>query len=325
MKPRASVVFVAVFAVVAVFVGCDDETGPKNNDTADYADADGSNVDGTDLDGSSLDTDGGAMDADSDTSDETSDDASSDSGDDADGSAPPPDTAADGGDTGDSGSTGGCDPLSPCESDEYCDYDPNTCGADGDSGSCKASPVSCPRVVNPVCGCDGKTYNNECEAHASGVDIEFVGKCQTSSGCSSDSDCSSGEYCKFPSNACSGSNGTCDTKPSACRKIKNPVCGCDGKTYLNKCKAAAAGVNVASNGKCQTSAGCSSDSDCASGEYCNFPNMACSGSNGSCDSKPSVCTSVYKPVCGCDGMTYGNKCKAASAGVNVDSSGKCSP
>ena len=40
-------------------------------------------------------------------------------------------------------------------------------------------------------------------------------------------------------------------------------------------------------------------------------------------SKPTVCTDEVNPMCGCDGMTYGNPCMAAMAGVSVRSVGAC--
>lgn len=65
---------------------------------------------------------------------------------------------------------------------------------------------------------------------------------------------------------------------------------------------------------------CRSNADCQSGEYCG--GVGC-GTAGACATRPTACTAVYRPVCGCNNTTYGNDCAAAAAGVRVASTGAC--
>ena len=44
---------------------------------------------------------------------------------------------------------------------------------------------------------------------------------------------------------------------------------------------------------------------------------------GVCTVKPQICYQLYKPVCGCDGKTYGNDCFARGGGTSVDHDGAC--
>ena len=212
-----------------------------------------------------------------------------------------------------------------CTSDEWCDFPGNSCG-EADSGTCRQRPQACPNGGEPVCGCDDQTYANECIAHSKGVDIQYKGQCRPQSGTCDGQTCSKKEYCAYPKGTCGqNASGTCELKPTGCPTTYDPVCGCDGQTYSNKCKARANGVNVESDGTCQPKPGACGGQTCSKKEYCAYPKGTCGrGASGTCKSKPSgFCPGVYKPVCGCDGKTYQNKCRARSNGVSIKSNGKC--
>ena len=65
---------------------------------------------------------------------------------------------------------------------------------------------------------------------------------------------------------------------------------------------------------------------CAAGTFCDFPLDASCGETdhpGRCQTVPEMCPQVQDLVCGCDGQTYGNACKAQMDGVSVRSTGPC--
>jgi len=65
-----------------------------------------------------------------------------------------------------------------CDETEFCRKAWSICNTG--SGACEARPDACAMKVpgEPVCGCDGLTYPDECVAHASGVNVAFGGSCE---------------------------------------------------------------------------------------------------------------------------------------------------
>jgi hypothetical protein len=70
-----------------------------------------------------------------------------------------------------------CTDNSLCAAEEFCATAPGMCGA---FGGCTNRPQECFPVSDPVCGCDGTTYGNACEAAVAGVSVEANGACVVS-------------------------------------------------------------------------------------------------------------------------------------------------
>jgi hypothetical protein len=82
-------------------------------------------------------------------------------------------------------STGACSAAtcagpSDCRPEEFCEFATGTCNGEGtcQPGGPAATSVRCTPDSGANCGCDGKTYRNECERRQVGVSKLREGPCR---------------------------------------------------------------------------------------------------------------------------------------------------
>ena len=194
-----------------------------------------------------------------------------------------------------------------CDDGDFCNFAPGgICGWADATGICQPIPDLCYITeVEPVCGCDGKTYDNACYANAAGTSVEKTGTCEEPEpvicgGWNGVQDCGEGNYCDFELEDICGfadASGICKPKPDACSFEIDPVCGCDHKTYSNACMANAGGTSVKKIGPCESEpqecAGFLGLS-CPQGQVCtDYPGDDCDPDNGGAD-----CGGICAEQCG---------------------------
>lgn len=107
----------------------------------------------------------------------------------------------------------------------------------GDTDATDAGPLE-----GFVCGTDGETYSVE-EASQGDHEIEHRGRCDEPMPCDSELDCFVGDSC---ASWCVPGLSSC-----LCPGLFEPVCGADGRNYINTCEAGCAGVSIQHPGYCE--------------------------------------------------------------------------
>ncbi len=199
--------------------------------------------------------------------------------------------------------------IAGCTEEESCDFE-SDCG--------EADVLICE---------DGTRIAARCEPNEDGACAPRYEECPSVQTCATVADCSPAQFCRLAAMTCTG-EGICVTPPVSCTSDFEPVCGCDGETYSNRCAANAASVSIAAEGPCDAPAmECGPElAQCPMGMFCERTlEASCDESmRGRCREIPTSCPPDESPVCGCDEVTYANRCEAKAAGVSISSEGDCS-
>uniref|UniRef100_A0A674DNC9 Agrin n=1 Tax=Salmo trutta TaxID=8032 RepID=A0A674DNC9_SALTR len=192
-----------------------------------------------------------------------------------------------------------------------------------------APPESCPPVNEPLCANDSQTYESECHMMRTGMQkgIELrkihPGRCKKQEMCK--------EECKF--------NGVCQVEhlgvrcscePIQCDGTYKPLCGKDGRSYVNDCERrraeclAKAHIPVKQQGPCDLH----EPSPCLA-KACEFGAVCVVKNDKPVCECSEACIQTPDPVCGSDGHSYGSQCEMRATGcalqreIHIQHRGPC--
>jgi hypothetical protein len=73
-----------------------------------------------------------------------------------------------------------CDGIAAIKCDDglWCEHPEGQCKVADAAGTCIKPPEICTQDYNPVCGCDGETYGNDCMRKVAKVQLDHGGECK---------------------------------------------------------------------------------------------------------------------------------------------------